>query len=136
MQEEDLEEILEQARIGNAASGITGALIYAEGIFLQVLEGEMARLQDLMVRISKDLRHENVTVLRHGDIASAVFGDWTMAYVSATPEQVAMWAGLRAPTDISKKLADTQFDQHQAAKVTQRILSLLKPDGTGHAAAE
>jgi Sensors of blue-light using FAD len=40
MQTDDLQELLDRSRRSNAAKGITGALIYAEGSFLQILEGD------------------------------------------------------------------------------------------------
>ena len=37
-----LETILADARTGNAARNVTGALIYVDGVFLQILEGDKA----------------------------------------------------------------------------------------------
>lgn len=128
MQSEDLEEILEHARINNAAKGITGALVYVEGVFLQILEGDRGSVEHLMARISKDLRHETVTVLRESEIPAATFGDWNMAYVSATAEQVAKWAGLSTFTAIPAILTDMRQDPHRTAQVAQSILSLLAPE--------
>jgi hypothetical protein len=128
MQTDELEEILEHARTSNAANGITGALVYVDGVFLQILEGETSSLQDLMARISKDVRHETVTVLREGEIPSAVFSDWKMAYLSATSEQVAKWAGLSGTTDIPEILSDMRRDPHRVTQVAQSILSVLAPD--------
>ena len=128
MQLDDLEEILEHARVSNATKGITGALVYVEGVFLQILEGDRAGVEDLMKKISQDVRHETVTVLRAEEISAAVFGDWKMAYVSATAEQVAKWAGLRGTAEIPEILTDIRQDPHGAAQLAQGILSILAPD--------
>lgn len=130
MEFDDLEEILEHARANNASKGITGALIYAEGSFLQILEGDRARVQDLMAKIRRDVRHETVTVLREGEIASAIFGHWKMAFVSATPEQVAQWAGLSVATGTTEVLNDSGQEPHRMAQFAQDILSLLAPEKT------
>lgn len=127
MQTDDLEEILERAQISNAENGITGALVYVEGVFLQVLEGDRASLEDLMARISRDVRHDNVTVLREGEVPSAAFSGWDMAYVSATREQVAKWAGLSGTTKMPDVLADIGQDPNHAAKVVKSILAMLAP---------
>ena len=74
MQTDDLEELLGHSRRSNGAKGITGALVYAEGIFMQILEGDRPKLQDLMAKIRKDVRHETVVVLRECEIQSKVFG--------------------------------------------------------------
>jgi hypothetical protein len=126
MQMEDLEEILEHARSSNATNRITGALVYVDGVFLQILEGEIDSLQTLMGRISKDVRHETVTVLKEGEVSSATFTDWKMAYLSATPEQVAQWAGLRQTTAIPETLTDLRENPHRVTLVADSILAALE----------
>lgn len=130
MQTDDLEELLDHARRGNAAKGITGALVYAEGVFLQILEGDRVRVQDLMTEIRQDVRHETVIVLREGEIPSTIFGNWKMAYVSATPQQVAKWAGLSVVTGTTDSPSEMAEEQHRTAQFAQDILSLLVADNT------
>ena len=83
MQTDDLEEILGQARRNNAENGITGALVYVDGVFLQILEGDSPTIQQLMAKIATDVRHETMTVLKAGEVSAPMFADWKMAYVSA-----------------------------------------------------
>ena len=45
MQADDLEYLLAHARRHNAAKEITGALVYADGVFLQILEGDSASVR-------------------------------------------------------------------------------------------
>ena len=125
MQMDELEEILEHARSSNAEKGITGALIYVDGVFLQILEGDMEAVQALMEKIAKDFRHETVTVLKQGAVDAAAFSDWDMAYVSATPQQVAEWAGLSGTTAIPEVLTDMRQDSHRASQVAESILAML-----------
>jgi Sensors of blue-light using FAD len=128
MQTEDLQELLDHARRSNAASGITGALIYAEGIFLQILEGDKLLLQDLMAKIRQDVRHESVSVLRESEVPMAAFGSWKMAYVSANSKQVAEWVGASAANDTAESLSETAEEQNRMAQFAQDILSLLVTD--------
>jgi Sensors of blue-light using FAD len=132
MQTDDLEDILESARESNAEAGITGALIYVDGFFLQILEGEAKPVLDLMARITKDVRHEAVTVLKQGEVAAAGFADWKMAYVSATARQVAEWAGLSGTTAVPDILADMHRSPSRVTQVAERILSVLaeEPDSS------
>jgi hypothetical protein len=125
MQVDELEEMLEQARSSNAEKGITGALIYVDGVFLQILEGDMETVQALMEKIAKDFRHETVTVLKQGPVDAAAFSDWDMAYVSATPAQVAEWAGLSGTTAIPEVLTDMRQDSRRASQVAESILAVL-----------
>lgn len=125
MQLEDLEDILEHAQGSNASSGITGALVYVDGYFLQILEGERDGVQELMERISRDLRHETVSVLQASEISTPAFSDWKMAYVSATPEQVARWAGLSGTTQLPQLFEDMRRDREKAERVAKSILAVL-----------
>ncbi|CAN5569380.1 hypothetical protein BH11PSE7_BH11PSE7_25460 [soil metagenome] len=125
MQTGDLDELLDRARRSNAASGITGALVYAEGVFLQILEGGEAQVQDLMAKIRRDVRHESVIVLRESEVSSATFGNWKMAYVSATPQQVATWAGIGVTNGNSEVMSEASEEQYRTAQFAQDILSLL-----------
>ena len=128
MQTDDLQELLDHARRSNAAKGITGALVYAERIFLQILEGDKVVLRDLMAKIRRDVRHENVLVLRESEVPTAIFGSWKMAYVSATPKQVAKWSGVSATNDTPEGLGETAEEQNRTAQFAQDILSLLVAD--------
>jgi hypothetical protein len=125
MQLDDLEDLLEQAQDNNRRQGITGALVYVDGFFLQVLEGEPHSVQNLLQTISKDFRHEKLTVLQAGEVPAAAFSDWDMAYVSATAEQVARWAGLSASTQLPQVLDDIHQDSQRATQVAKSILSVL-----------
>jgi hypothetical protein len=136
MELDDLEDILEHARIWNATVGITGALVYADGVFLQILEGDRVKVQELMIKILGDLRHETVIVLRECEIPCAVFGSWQMAYVSATPAQVAAWAGLSIAAGTHEALNSSGEDPHRAEQFAQSILALLKPDNTAQPKAD
>jgi Sensors of blue-light using FAD len=130
MQADDLRELLDYARRNNGAKGITGALIYAEGMFLQILEGDRVLLHDLMAKIRKDVRHESVLVLREGEVSTAVFSSWKMAYVSATSKQVAKWVGASAANDTTDSPSEAADEQNRTAQFAQDILSLLVADET------
>jgi hypothetical protein len=130
MQTDDLEELLEQARVNNVTNSITGALIYADGVFLQILEGDKANVQHLLAKILRDLRHETITVLRESEIPFATFGSWRMAFVSATREQVARWAGFDAATGTIKNQNDNGQEQRHIEQFAQDILALLAPEKT------
>lgn len=131
MQQDELEEILDHARRRNAAVGITGALVYVDGVFLQILEGDKGDVQDLMTKIARDVRHETVVVFREAEVPVAVFRDWDMAFVSATAEQIASWAGFSGPADGTETVTGSGQDPDRAAQVAQRILSVLVAQDTG-----
>ena len=135
MQSDDLEDLLDQARELNGQRGITGALVYVDGIFLQILEGEAPTIKALMARISRDLRHEAVTVLQEGEVPSARFSDWTMAYISATPEQVADWLRLPGTTPVPDLFDGMRRDTSKLDGVAESVLAALSADRSDGACA-
>jgi len=77
----ELSRILLSARKNNAGLGITGMLLYHEGSFLQVLEGDEANVEALFQRIGKDPRHGRVLILLRRSIQARQFQDWSMGFV-------------------------------------------------------
>jgi hypothetical protein len=63
MSHQELIDLLSDCRDINSKVEITGILLYLEGCFFQVLEGEPAKLEPLFEIISKDMRHHSVMKL-------------------------------------------------------------------------
>lgn len=85
LSDDGLTNILIVSRRNNRRRGITGALIYAEQRFLQILEGPMAAVDDLFERIRTDPRHSDVTIVTRGSVERRAFPDWAMGFV--TPDE-------------------------------------------------
>ena len=75
-----LESILDRARARNAELGITGMLLYSEGHFLQVLEGDAGVLDHLYAKIAADPRHDHVRTVVSRPIHERDFPDWSMGH--------------------------------------------------------
>lgn len=86
--ESDIEAIVEQAQINNAAQQVTGALGYNGRNFCQLLEGSPCVLDTLVDKISKDPRHTGFKVLDEKPIAERAFPSWTMQRVNDLDFQV------------------------------------------------
>lgn len=121
----ELQEILVDARAGNARRGVTGALVYVDGVFLQILEGERDALHGLMRRITTDTRHGAVTVFHEGEVDAPMFSRWQMAFVDATPDQMAAWAGLPGAASVDAIVQDVRRAPERAAHVARGILDAL-----------
>lgn len=78
--ENDLHDILQTSHLWNAGVNLTGMLLYCNGKFLQVLEGEKEAVHNLFYKISRDLRHKDINVLLEGTIATRNFKDWSMGF--------------------------------------------------------
>jgi len=92
--QEELAELLASCRTKNAAADVTGMLLFQEGSFFQVLEGESTVLEDLFAKISRDPRHRRVTKLALEPIANRAFGAWSMGHPEVTCRQLATIPGL------------------------------------------
>jgi len=88
MNDDQLIEILETARQNNSKQDITGVLLYSEGTFLQVLEGEESCIDAIFSAIETDPRHKNIITLIDGPIIQKNFKDWSMGFSHARADKV------------------------------------------------
>jgi hypothetical protein len=79
---ETLQAILKTSRTHNPKAGITGVLCSTESLYLQVLEGGRAAVNALYLRIARDPRHAEVTLLGYEEIAERRFAGWSMGQVN------------------------------------------------------
>ena len=75
---DDLDGILQASQRNNARVGVTGMLCFANGIFLQQLEGDRSEVNRLYHRILGDARHRDPEVLDVHEISSRRFASWDM----------------------------------------------------------
>lgn len=97
----ELNRILAISRRNNAAAGVTGALIYNDGLFAQTLEGSFDAVQTVFERIQSDLRHDDIVVLQAEAVDDRLFSSWAMA--QAEPEN---------PTRVHETLSRAMVDIH------------------------
>lgn len=67
--QKDVDQIVEISKRNNTAKGISGFLVYNNGNFMQLLEGDEALVKDLYFnKIAKDPRHSDAKVINetHG----------------------------------------------------------------------
>ena len=102
--DDDLVLILRASRRNNPAVGVTGALLYADGNFMQVLEGPPDAVEGVYRRVSRDPRHRGVLVLYDAPAAERLFPDWSMGFVDParlSPDDRASARSLHALTEPS-----------------------------------
>lgn len=81
----ELSALLTQSRRNNAATDITGMLVYHDGKFLQLIEGEEAAVSALYQTIVQDPRHQQVNKVWDAALKARSFADWSMAFACAQP---------------------------------------------------
>ncbi|RYE31923.1 MAG: BLUF domain-containing protein [Sphingobacteriaceae bacterium] len=89
----DLKRLLTKSREKNKRLAVSGMLLFLEGKFIQFLEGEEADVKSLYNTIYKDNRHKSVVVLKEGFTENRLFTDWSMAFSTVTPEEIASGEG-------------------------------------------
>ena len=70
--------IVHQSQARNEAGGLTGALLFASNMFVQVLEGPIAPLEAAFERICCDLRHRQLRLFELVASEERVFAAWSM----------------------------------------------------------
>ena len=78
---EEIESLLLNARCYNEQQDITGLLLFHEGAFLQVLEGDRRTISHLFEKkLMRDPRHSAVTLFHDEQINRRQFQYWHLAY--------------------------------------------------------
>jgi hypothetical protein len=80
MTDEQIADILVQARRNNTRLDLTGALLYRQGRFIQILEGPDEEVIDRFAVIAADPRHRSVQKISEESIAARQFPEWTMGF--------------------------------------------------------
>ena len=86
----------------NQALGITGALIYENNQFGQVIEGLEKDIEALWQKIQKDSRHKNVRLIEAKSISERSFSKWTMVFQGS--EEVA-----KTLPEVTAAIEDVEF---------------------------
>ncbi len=66
--DEAIDQLLERSKQNNATRGITGAMIYANGYFMQLIEGPQNEVETLYSAIEADTRHSVLSLLHDQEI--------------------------------------------------------------------
>ena len=91
---EELLKLLKNCRTNNGAKNITGILLYANGTFFQVLEGDEATVSSVYAMIEKDKRHKDVTLIQKEKITERAFPYWSMGFDKIDAKELSNMDGL------------------------------------------
>lgn len=78
--DDQLAELLLQAQKKNEVLDITGALVYHDGNFIQLLEGPEENVLAVYEKIKNDHRHDGINTLIQAPIEKREFPNWSMAF--------------------------------------------------------
>jgi Sensors of blue-light using FAD len=71
--------VIREAHAANARDGLTGGLVFLDGAFAQVIEGERAPLGACLARIRRDPRHERLELRAREPALCRLFRGQAMA---------------------------------------------------------
>jgi hypothetical protein len=109
----DLTQILRASNSNNKRLNITGMLLFANGSFIQVLEGEEQAVRLLYEKIAKDPRHSHITLIDDSEIDHPVFSSWSMGYKNLDMERP---NALHGYTDfLDRRVPPEEFLHHKDA---------------------
>ena len=119
-QRAEVNAILEASQRNNREAGISGVLVFNNGVFGQVLEGPPEEVEDMFDRIQADERHFDVTVLETAPLARRSFAQWSMGFVGADAAFEAMFANLGAATSFDLAALDAEQIFATLSKLTMK----------------
>lgn len=93
----ELVNLLLQSRDNNERLGLTGALVYGDGQFMQVIEGDKQAVTALYARIAADPRHQGVFKMADKTITERTFHNWSMAFRELSSGEFADLVGYMSP---------------------------------------
>ena len=121
--EEDFKQILKTARGFNKSNNITGCLLYHEGQFLQLLEGEFRVLLDLYDRIKRDPRHRDFLLLHMKESQHRVYKEWTMAFKTLNNNELQSYSGVSEFTELETENDESSISKELFQAISQDIVS-------------
>lgn len=75
-----IKDIYKKAKLNNAKNNISGVLIYHNGNYLQVLEGNENDVNKTYERIAKDTRHKNIIKVINANVEQRIFEDYNFGF--------------------------------------------------------
>lgn len=120
--EQMVEHILDVSRARNAAAGVTGLLIGGSNWWMQVLEGELPRLEPIWASIRSDARHSPVVLVQRRPRRSRSFGDWSLQF---------QWSSDEAFEERLLSLTEDLSEPRLKEQVREFHRLFLRPPGRG-----
>ena len=124
----DLEDVLRVAHERNARLGVSGMLLFESASFLQVLEGDLGRINALYNKIRTDPRNTKHVLLLREPIEQRSFVDWTMGYAQVSLGEIQDASGINdffrdatAISELNSKKVSKVLDLFRSGAFRQRI---------------
>lgn len=118
----DLLDIFTTSRHYNLTGGITGMLMWADPVFLQIHEGEACSIKNLVLRIGNDPRHRNLMPLCEQPACHRLFTDWSLGLKVLDP----IFAAEKSVFRLSRKALEERISDMDAGMFFQVVLAFAR----------
>lgn len=110
LSDEDLEDLLVDARSFNESVAMTGVLLYNGASFFQYFEGDAAACERVFGRINSSSRHHSVHTLVDCPGQARYFSNWTMGFSTASNSQLLAFSRAQwlAPRVVGESLSHAE----------------------------
>ncbi|MFK7828734.1 MAG: BLUF domain-containing protein [Congregibacter sp.] len=96
----EVDRLIEFSQRRNAARGITGVLVFGNGVFFQWVEGSPTEVQNLIASLHGDTRHHDIVELdRSLDKRERLYPGWEMERVEADDIRAVLLDALESAAD-------------------------------------
>ncbi len=105
---QELEDILKSARQRNEKYQVTGVLLYADGRFMQYLEGALADLDEVLGYVKSAKQHSEFEFREVLPVERRAYKNWSMAFVSPS-------VSAAVPLLMDRQMSEFLNQSHQRA---------------------
>ncbi|UXH80333.1 BLUF domain-containing protein [Roseateles amylovorans] len=88
---QEFKRILLQAQGNNQRRDLTGMLVFNSKVFLQALEGDRDKINDLYGRLMRDPRHHSLAILKFAEIEERHWANWSMGFAAPNADNRALF---------------------------------------------
>jgi len=109
----EVDRLIEFSQRRNVARGITGMLVFGNGVFFQWVEGPPTEVQNLVAKLHGDSRHHDIVELdRSVDKRERLYAGWEMERVEADDIRAVLLDALESTEDENNVAALKRILEH------------------------
>lgn len=118
--------LLEKSRAKNSTAGISGLLLYHDGNFMQLLEGDESVVRAAHARIVLDPRHTGCITLIQAPVTTRTFPEWSMGYRDLSSSEVLETEGYSQFLNAGQPRQPIPADPNRAITLLQLFRSKIR----------
>lgn len=110
--------MLIKAKAFNRINNISGCLLFHNNRFLQLFEGETAKVNALNDRIQNDPRHRDITTHYNSSISNRLWDEWAMAFYEMS--------GSSTSLEIKREMLNNQMETAETVSGNKKAFQIFK----------